>query len=217
MIIKKYGIELHRLTVEDIELVRAYRNSDAIRSKMFFQSEISASDQKKWFETINNEFSYYFIIHWKGKKVGLIHGEIQSLPEKTTKGGVFFWDADVLASYIPVCTSVIMADLTFILLDMQKSSAIVRDDNNIALMFNKSLGYQVISIEQKKIHLTLCKEHYLGSKARNLVKRITKDELDLAWGDMELSDDEFENKGETILPYLLTQYKMQLRHGSIKI
>ncbi|MDF1699032.1 MAG: hypothetical protein P1U56_24480 [Saprospiraceae bacterium] len=209
MIIKKYSVELHRLTEEDIELIRQHRNSDIIRSKMFFQDEISQEDQKRWFETINNDSNYYFTIEWKGEKVGLIHGEVLSLTDRVTTGGVFFWNQDVLSTYIPVCASVIMADLTFLLLDMHTSTAIVRSDNKVAIKFNESLGYTISKVQDHKIHMTLKKEDYLSSKVRQLVKRITKDGHDLGWDNIQLSVDELENKNSLIIPYLLTQYKLQ--------
>lgn len=209
MIIRKYNIELHRLTVEDLELVRHHRNSAAIQSKMFFQNHISAIDQLKWFESINNLNNYYFIIYWKGEKVGLIHGEILSLSEKITTGGVFFWNQNILSTYIPVCTSVIMADLTFLILDMDCSTAVVRDDNSIALKFNQSLGYTISKAESGKIHLSLSKDDYLATKVRQLVKRITKDHRDLEWENIHLSIDDVENGNGLFVPHLLIQYKLQ--------
>lgn len=207
MIIRKYGIELHRLTEADIELVRSYRNSEAIRTKMFYQKEITIEDQKKWFLGINNALNYYFLVIWKGKKIGLIHGEITSLDQKITTGGVFFWDEDVLLSYVPVCASIIMGDLTFYLLKMTRSTAVVRRDNNKALLFNSNLGYEISRKENQKIHLQLDLEGYKESKLRLLVKRITKDHADLSWNDIELTAAEMENKPELFIPEFLNQFK----------
>ena len=58
MIIRKYGISLERLTEEDIELVRQHRNSEFIRKRMFYQKMITEEEQKKWFQSINNDFNY---------------------------------------------------------------------------------------------------------------------------------------------------------------
>jgi len=207
MIIRKYDIELHRLTEDDIELVRQHRNSQVIRSKMFYQKIISKDDQVKWFDGINNSSNYYFIIIWKGKKVGLINGTILSQEAQTSTGGVFFWDEVVLQSYIPICASIILGDLTFLLLDVLESHAIVRDDNKVALSFNKSLGYVVSKIDGNRIELSLNKKAYLNSKIRSLVKRITKDPDDLRWENIQLSPEELINEDEMILPTFLEQYK----------
>lgn len=41
MIVRKYGLILRRLQLEDIELVRGKRNSDEIRRVMQFREEIT--------------------------------------------------------------------------------------------------------------------------------------------------------------------------------
>ena len=60
MIVRKYGITLRRLALEDIELVRQKRNSQEIRQVMHFKDEITPEMQLKWFESINNFENYYF-------------------------------------------------------------------------------------------------------------------------------------------------------------
>lgn len=206
MIIRKYNIELVRLTEQDIELVRHHRNSDAIRSKMFFQESISKDAQKEWFSSIDNASNYYFIVIWKGNKIGLIHGTIVSLEQKITTGGVFFWDDEVLLTYVPVCASIIMGDLTFFLLKMKQSTAIVRSDNNRALQFNEKLGYKRINTSNNKVYLQLNFDDYRESEIRRLVKRISKDTYDLAWKDIELSSDEMENRSDLFISEFLEQY-----------
>jgi len=206
MIIKKYDIELHRLTEADIELVRHHRNSHTIRSKMFHQNTISKEEQVKWFEKINNSFNYYFIIIWKGKKVGLINGTITSLEKQTSTGGVFFWDEKVLQTYIPMCASIIMGDLTFCLLNMKKTTAMVRSDNKVALQFNTKLGYDFVKEEDGKVYMEMLNASYLSSELRMLMKRISKDYNSLGWDNIELSDVEIENKRDVILPEFLCKY-----------
>ena len=207
MIIKKYDIELHRLTEADLELVRRHRNSDAIREKMIFQKEISAEDQKKWFLTINNAFNYYFLVNWKGKKVGLINGTITSLEKKETKGGVFFWDNEFMLSYMPICASLIMGDLTFFLLKMLESKAVVRTDNERALTYNLKLGYKTTKIENEKTFMTLDKKSFNNCEFKKTIKRIRKDDTDLSWHNIHMSYKQLENRDGLLMSEFLEQYK----------
>jgi hypothetical protein len=65
-------IELVDLHIDDIELVRNWRNSKEVSSYMYSSSIISEEDQKKWFEKINQDPTCkYWIVTYKGKKVGV--------------------------------------------------------------------------------------------------------------------------------------------------
>jgi hypothetical protein len=190
MIVKKYGIELHRLKLDDIELVRQKRNEKAIREKMFYQKIITFEEQKSWFESINNIYNYYFVIHYKNKKVGLIHGKIHSFEERVAEGGIFVWDEEAYNSIIPVISSVCMADITFFMMNMKKTLADVRIENKIALEYNLKLGYEVVSEHEKenRLRLELTKDNYLkkSKKIRAIVKKIGKDDTDVSWDDISL-------------------------------
>lgn len=190
MIVRKYGIELHRLTEADIELVRTHRNSEVIQSKMFFQEEISEEAQKEWFKRIDNHYNYYFIIHYKDTKVGLIHGEILSFEERTARGGIFIWDEHVYHTHVPILASICMADMTFVLFDMKETYAEVRRDNTVALLYNKKLGYEVLQDDEEqhdKVKMVLTKAAYLNQaiSIRERIRKVTKEATDLTWDDIE--------------------------------
>lgn len=65
-------IKLKRLTIDDIEQAREWRNSPEVASYMYDESYITEEQQQKWFEKINNlESSIYWIIEYRGKNLGL--------------------------------------------------------------------------------------------------------------------------------------------------
>ncbi len=214
MIIRKYGIELIRLKEEDIELVREKRNSPEIQRKMFYQRDISKEEQLTWFYSINNEKNYYFIIKVHQKKVGLIHGKIHSYDERIAEGGMFIWDEESLGSHIPVIASVCMADLTFMVMKMEKTIAEVRKDNPKALNYNLELGYQVVGEDNdsKKVMMELTREDYFLSseKLREMVKRISKDETNLSWDDIEVDEDYYQELYYNLPEYLKSEVNKKL-------
>ncbi len=197
MIIKKYGIELHRLTEEDIELVRQKRNDKTIREKMFYQKIITKEEQKAWFEAVNDSYNYHFIIHYKGHKIGLISGKISLTNPKEADGGIFIWDTTYQDSFIPVVASICMADVTFFILKMDKTLARVRMDNSVALAYNKKLGYEEFSRNEDKgeVELELTKDNYLklAVPLRDALKKISKDKTDISWDDIHLTKAELES------------------------
>lgn len=64
-------ITLKKLTIDDIEIVRKWRNSKEVSSYMYNENYISEEQQIKWYENINWNNSIYWIIEYNGKKLGL--------------------------------------------------------------------------------------------------------------------------------------------------
>lgn len=190
MIIRKYGISLERLTEADIELVRHHRNSELIRKRMFYQKLITEEEQKKWFQSINNDFNYYFLILHKGKKIGLTHCQIHSYAEGISYGGIFIWEPTALQSHLPIIASVCATDLIFFLVKIKKSMAEVRTDNKIALEYNQKFGYKIVPelSDDNKYVMELTPENYLESAKtiREMVKKMSNDFSGLSWADVEL-------------------------------
>ena len=206
MIIEKYGIVLKRLTEEDIELVRIKRNSPEIQEKMFYQKTISEQEQKEWFDSINNELNYYFVISYNGEKIGLINGKIHSYSGRVAEGGMFIWDERYIGSHVPVIASVCMADLTFLIMKMDKTIAEVRTDNPRAVKYNLDLGYHIVEKlkDSNRVLMELTKEIYLqnAAKIRETVKKISKDLTDLSWDDIDVDSENYEKLYRKLPDYL---------------
>lgn len=64
-------IELRKLTIDDIEMVRNWRNSKEVSSYMYTETYIKMEEQLKWFNNIDWEKSIYWIIEFNGKGLGL--------------------------------------------------------------------------------------------------------------------------------------------------
>jgi hypothetical protein len=142
MIISKYGISLIRLKVDDIELVRQKRNSDEIRKNMVFKDIISPNQQLTWFKSINNIYNNYFIIEYDKKKIGLINGKNIDFEQRTSEGGIFFWENTIATKFIPALCSSIMNDYTFILNEFNTSYIKILNSNLSAISYNKQIGYK---------------------------------------------------------------------------
>lgn len=164
MLIRNFGITLSRLTVEDIELVRYWRNSKDISRFMEYQKFITEEEQKKWFASLNPLTDFYFLINYNGVKVGLIHTSHINWKEKTADAGLFVWDKDYLGTHIPVLASIAMLEYFFNQLGLQKYFAKVGRTNQVAIRYNSSLGFklQQQSLDNKSFDFyTLEKENYL--------------------------------------------------------
>ncbi|MCY2686955.1 UDP-4-amino-4,6-dideoxy-N-acetyl-beta-L-altrosamine N-acetyltransferase [Salinimicrobium sp. TH3] len=58
----------------DLEMIRQWRNSPEVGQYMYTDNEISAVQQKKWFDKISlEENSRYWVIEFQKKKLGLVY------------------------------------------------------------------------------------------------------------------------------------------------
>lgn len=151
MIIKKYGIELHQLQHNDIELLRTQRNKEALRSKMLDQAIISPAQQEKWFSSISNINNFYCVIQHEGKKIGLAHSKNIDWNKKEDEGGMFIWDEDYWDTGIAAKSSIIMMQLCFDIAQLKRTFAHTHQDNLAARKFNASLGYTAIGTSNKMV------------------------------------------------------------------
>ena len=143
MIIRNFGITLSQLTIEDIELVRYWRNSKEISSVMEYQKFITEDEQKKWFYSLKPLADFYFLINYKGVKVGLIHTSHLNWKDKTADAGLFVWDKNFLGTHIPVLASLTMLDCFFENFGVEKYFAKVGCKNSVAIRYNRMLGFQL--------------------------------------------------------------------------
>ena len=175
MIIDKYNIRLSRLTQNDIELVRAKRNSLEIREQMIYQKHIDEDAQLKWFNSIDNMFNLYMLIEVNGAKIGLINGKNSDFKKMESEGGIFIWDIKYHDSIIPVLASVIMLDYNFLICEFKKSYIKILNSNKKAINFNKQIGYEFLSTNVKSGYnlYSISKQKYLN-KIKLLRKAIAK-------------------------------------------
>ena len=103
MEISKYNVKLHIVSEMHIEMIRGWRNSEYVNSKMIVNEYITEYMQKKWFESINNLQNYYFITEYNGVFIGVIN--VKNIIDNVGEGGIFlssdkFENTDVVARMI---------------------------------------------------------------------------------------------------------------------
>lgn len=141
MRIVRYGVRLERLNERSAEMVREWRNDAKIKQHMFYTKDISAEQQEQWFQGIDNNNNFFFVIHANNKPVGLINISQINWARKTAQTGLFIYDDDSIASDIPVRASLAMLDIFFLLMGINTVYAKVKGDNKIAHSYNSSLGF----------------------------------------------------------------------------
>jgi RimJ/RimL family protein N-acetyltransferase len=157
MKISRYGVTLQRLQQQQTELIRAWRNDQKISRFMFYKGEITPAMQQEWFESIDNEQNFFFLIYLKELPVGLINISSIDWENKTAYTGLFIYDDKFLSTDTPVMASLAMLDVFFLLFDIQSVYAKVKGNNKAAHNYNSSLGFS----RTKKIEYGLGYEYML--------------------------------------------------------
>jgi len=170
-----FGLVLRRITIQDIELVRGWRNQPSVRNQMLVQDEISAEQQVLWFEKINNPFNYYFIIEVNELPIGVIHAKNIDEQSMVGEGGIFIGDDKFIGTDIPARASMLFLYFCFNKIGVSTSLAKVKDENYTAIEFNKSLGYKEVKRSQGVIYLQLKKEDFLHAPlVASVLRKIEK-------------------------------------------
>lgn len=172
MIIEKYEVCLKRLTEDMIELVCDWRNSPHVSQFMEYRKFITPEMQKSWFDKINNEENYYFIVEYNGDKVGLINIKDVDREKKFGEGGVFIANEKYLNSDISFRMALCINDFAFETLSLSYLIAHILKDNLRAIKYNKLLGYK-LQPGQEEIYnqlYRLTQEDYF--RQRELIRKL---------------------------------------------
>ncbi len=162
MKIVKGNIVFRRLTLDDIELVREHRNSSEVSQFMEYREQITSEMQVTWFNSINNNFNLYFVIEYKGKKIGLINGKDIDWENGTMETGVFIWEQNYLNTHIPLIAVLVFGELGVLTFGLTAYAHILKS-NHRAKRYNKLLGFQICD-DQENVENQLYKmtrESYL--------------------------------------------------------
>ncbi len=162
--IKQYGVTLKRITSNDIELLRYWRNQQSVKMYMDYRENITPEMQKKWFESVDNKFNYYFIIEFEGKQVGLINAKNFSYENGFGEGGIFIWDADYINSFAAVFSTLALLNFVFYKVKLcNLSHARILKDNDRAIHYNQLIGYKLTSGQENEYNqlYTLSLDDYI--------------------------------------------------------
>lgn len=171
----KYGITLRRLTKEDLELLRGWRNDPKIANQMNYREYITPRMQKKWFSSVNNPNNFYFIVIAEGKKIGLADLKEINYSNKTWEAGLFIYDDEFLGTLIPFQIFLAQYDFGFFDLGLKTCYGRVLKSNTNAIKFNAFFGYELEPGQEGLEHqkYVLPKERYILRKEQ-LLKKLSK-------------------------------------------
>lgn len=138
---EKYGIKFVELRVQDLELLRTWRNHPDIQRFMVFREEITPAMQAEWYRAIDWGLEVYTIIYFRGVAVGMTQLKRIDYPGKTAEGGIIIFRPEHQNGLIPYRAAIGGMDSDFLHRGLETITATIRKSNTRAQRFARSLGY----------------------------------------------------------------------------
>jgi RimJ/RimL family protein N-acetyltransferase len=175
-VISKFGITFKRLDLEQLELVRQWRNSDDVRLFMQYQEMISPDEQLQWFNNVNNSENYYFIAYKDEEPFGVYNVKNILSQFKSAEVGVYlinkrYWELDW-----SMRGTFLLMDFVFHGLKLNSVIAHVLKSNKKTYYYNRQLGFHedVLLSNEKSYFLILKKEDFYSMKNMKLIEYLKK-------------------------------------------
>jgi RimJ/RimL family protein N-acetyltransferase len=171
MKICKYGITLNRLRKEDLEFVREKRNSERIDSADDFHDEITPDMQLEWYDSINNAENFYYLIEYKGAKIGMLNNKKLDWKARTSESSLFLWDESLNDTIVPTLASLCLIEIAFYYLNWNVCYIRIHSDNHKAIKNAGILGYELTEgKETVENHLYYLTRELFETKAKKILK-----------------------------------------------
>lgn len=164
LILTGYGVTLRRLTHDKIEMLRQWRNDPKIQQYMIYREYITPEMQETWFQKINNDHNFYFIIEYEGREVGMINIKDVDYEKKTGEPGQFIYDDGLWNSDVAMRASLCFGDFAWDILGLESMYIHVVASNKRALQYNLLFGYEVVPGYENAENLLLVQKR---DKAKN--------------------------------------------------
>lgn len=167
---ERYGTRIERVKLDDMELLRSWRNMPRIANQMKYQNgkEITSDEQIAWFNRIkdkNDEFHY--IAFRDGIAGGSISIKNINWQEKSGEpGGFSIYNTCELDPKVLYLSTFNNYDFFFEVLGLTTLFIEIKSSNKQAIRFNKLLGYEACNKnnDDKFLSFKLEKKDYLKKR-----------------------------------------------------
>lgn len=176
-----YGVTMSAVKMEQLELLRSWRNSAFIKAQMVSDETITEQQQRIWFENIKHrDDQQHFVIHYKNQAIGAANLKSEngiSIPEAAhLEPGIYIGDERYRGNILAFAPSLLLIDYCFNVLQKEALKAKVKVSNEAALNYNHKLGYQEVDKNRDYVAIVLTPKQYDASTQtlKNLLSRTSK-------------------------------------------
>jgi RimJ/RimL family protein N-acetyltransferase len=175
MIVKGIGVDLRRMSAVDAEQVRQWRNSSVLQSYLHHPKQISYEQQQAWFQTLDKERNYHFIIVYNGADVGFCSIKNLDVEQQSGEPGIFIVDETQLSSPLGVAVLITLLEFGYQHLGICNYYGHVLKSNVRAYTNYQAIGAEIIYDESAHSVMLALKNYSPEGlkiiKAKNLLER----------------------------------------------
>jgi len=191
MIFKAGYFSFHIVNQDNLELLRQWRNSEFVRSKMIHRDTITKEEQLKWYQSINNINNLYYVAHFKNEPFAMVNFKNIQWEQHTAEAGVFVGNETYLSTETPALGGLLLSFFTLNALGFIKLTSKTLAENLTASSYNSSLGYTISENDGTIIHWNLLRDNF-NKKSIKLMKAVkVLSGFDDHWK-MEMNENDFQ-------------------------
>lgn len=171
MTLSGYQVTLRDIALEDLEMIRQWRNDPATSQHMLSQETISPEQQQAWFEHIQQDpCQRHWLILYRHKPIGVAYiktvedGENLEQPTRV-EPALYIADLDYRGNILAFAPTLVVNDYCFEQLGAKELQATVKVSNEAALRYNEKLGYREIERQGDLVLIALSPKDYEASAA----------------------------------------------------
>ena len=168
-------IDFVKITHEDLEIIRNWRNSIEVSQFMYTDDYITRENQLKWFSKISNlQDSFYWLIKFKNFKIGLVSITDIDKINSSCNWAFYIGDEDYRNIGAGVKTEFLLIERVFNNFNLEILNCEVISTNFQVLNLHKKFGFKEVSYNKNHIKknnvfydvikLTLYKKDWLHIK-----------------------------------------------------
>jgi len=141
----RYGIDLKRLEPKHLEMVRQWRNHDAVRLRMRYQKEISPAAQADWFKKLDTHNDWYFVTEQNETPFGLFYIKEVDWTRRGGEAGGFVSNTKLIGGIEAGIGILALMDFAFFILGLDFLQANYHRGHSQIVLLNRQLGYEVFA------------------------------------------------------------------------
>src|SRR5215217_5919687 len=142
----RYGIDLKRLEAKHLEMVRQWRNQNAVRSQMRYQKKIGAASHVEWFKKLNAGNDWYFVTVQNEMPFGLFHIKEVDWTRRVGEAGGFVSKIELIGATEAGVAILALMDFAFFILGLDFLEASYGCGHREIVQLNRQLGYEIFAV-----------------------------------------------------------------------
>lgn len=136
-------VELIKLDIDHLEMVRNWRNSLYVSASMYSDNEITEEQQQKWFLKINDDTTCkYWVVNFKGIPVGLAYLTDLNQSFDSCYMGFYLKDSSVSGTSIAAKLEFNLLEYVFTVLKLNKLRCEVFEFNKQVISMHEKFGFR---------------------------------------------------------------------------